>query len=173
MLLIAHNLPELQSEDWELAHIATDYSTNLLMFYVLEGESALENTFPNLSYYADSDIIAGDWFQNAYPDAPGDTPLEKFLNGVNNVSNPNAPKYSDILGAIALSPTVYAKLIGTTQHNAYSSLLALIITRSDIELFKQLLAGVIAGIPGGLTSEEYDTLDEILISHNFPSLDEV
>ena len=28
-----------------------------------------------------------DWEQNAYPNAPGDTPLEKYLNGINGVKD--------------------------------------------------------------------------------------
>ena len=62
-----------------------------------------------------------DWEQNAFPDAPGDTPLEKYLNGINGVGMNNPPKWNNILPALAGS-SLFLKILTTQNPNAFSAL---------------------------------------------------
>lgn len=154
--------------DYILTQIATNENNGDSLYAVDGNIGDFELDFPSaLPYYE------ADWFQNFYPDSPGINPLEKYLNAVNNMTEPNAPIWSNLLGAITLSPEIYMKLLTTTQSNLFSALQTLILVRGDIEIFKQLLSGVIAGLPEPLTQEQYKTLDGILIAHNFPGLGEV
>lgn len=155
----------IYSEEIEGGQIAT-YKNDWL-FYA-DPPNLFQQLNPSASPYYEAN-----WQQNAFPNAPGDTPLEKYLNGRNGIGMGNPPKWSKLLGAIALSPAIYTKLLTTSQSNVFSALQTLILVRGDIELFKQLLAGVVLGLPEPLTQEEYETLDEILINHNFPGLGEI
>ena len=163
---IDRDLDIVSGEDFDNGLIAT---FNQDYLYAINGNFAkfLELNPAARPYYE------ANWQQNAYPNALGDTPLEKYLNGRNNVGMGNPPKWSDLLGAIALSPDIYTKFLTTSQSNLFSALQTLILVRGDIEIFKQLLAGVVMGFPEPLTEEEYQTLDGILISHNFPGLGDI
>ena len=167
MLFVLSSEEEISiPEGAEVVQIATFESDWL--YYVDAGLGEFESSNPDARPYYEAV-----WEQTAFPNAPGETPLEKFLNGRSGIGMSNPPRWNHLLGAIALSPEIYMKLLTTNQSNAFSALQTLILVRGDIELFKSLLAVVIAGIPDGLTQEQYNTLDGILIAHNFPSLSEI
>jgi hypothetical protein len=111
------------------------------------------------------------WQQNSYPDALGDTPLEKYLNGASGISMSNPPKWNELLPVISQS-SVFPKLMTTTNPNAFSALQTVFGYR-NMDLFKQLAKAVIIAIPTGMTQQEMETLDNILTNHNFPSVAEI
>ena len=106
------------------------------------------------------------WEQNAFPNAPGDTPLEKYLNGVNGVTMDNPPKWNNILPALA-SSSFFLKILTTQNPNAFSALQTVVQYR-NIELFQVLAKATLEAIPGGLTEAEFQELNTILIQNNFP-----
>ena len=109
------------------------------------------------------------WEQNAFPNAPGDTPLEKYLNAINGVTMDNPPKWNNILPALA-SSSFFAKLLKTTSSNDFSALQINIVQYRNLALFKSLARAVIEGISGGLSQEENEELSQILKDNNFPSI---
>lgn len=115
------------------------------------------------------DYYEADWEQNAFPLAPGDTPLEKYLNGINNMYAPNSPNWTAILPAIAQNENLFNKFLNTTESNAFASLQTVVIYR-NLALFQSLALRVISGIPGGLSPQELDELNTILNSCNFPGV---
>ena len=109
-----------------------------------------------------------DWEQNAFPNAPGDTPLEKYLNGVNGVGMNNPPKWNNILPALA-SSSFLPKILTTQNPNAFSALQTVVQYR-NLDLFMALAKATLDGIPGGLSQEEIEELDRVLTENNFPSV---
>ena len=109
-----------------------------------------------------------DWFLNFYPDAVGDTPLEKYLNAINGVTMDNPPKWNNILPALA-SSSFFAKILTTQNPNAFSTLQTVVQYR-NLDLFMALAKATLEGIPGGLSQEEIEELGGILADNNFPSV---
>lgn len=109
-----------------------------------------------------------DWYQNYYPDSPGDTPLEKYLNTINNMTEPNPPKWNNILPALA-SSSLFPKLLTTQNSNAFSALQTVVQYR-NMELFLSLAKATLEGIPADLSEEEMEKLNLILSENNFPVL---
>ena len=107
-----------------------------------------------------------DWYQNYYPDSPGDTPLEKYLNAINNMTEPNPPKWNNILPALA-SSSFFAKILTTQNPNAFSALQTTVQYR-NMDLFMALTKATLEAIPGGLSQEEIEELGRILADNNFP-----
>lgn len=107
-----------------------------------------------------------DWFLNFYPDAVGDTPLEKYLNAINGVGGMNPPKWSNILPALA-SSSFFAKVLTTQNPNAFSALQTTVQYR-NMDLFTALAKAALDAIPGGLSQEEIEELSAILADNNFP-----
>ena len=110
----------------------------------------------------------GDWFLNFYPDAVGDTPLEKYLNAINGVTMDNPPKWNNILPALA-SSSFFAKILTTQNPNAFSALQTVVQYR-NLDLFTALAKATLDAIPGGLSQEEIEELGGILADNNFPSV---
>lgn len=108
------------------------------------------------------------WYQNLYPSSPGDTPLEKYLNAINNMTEPNPPKWNNILPALTIS-SLFPKLLTTQNTNAFSALQTVVLYR-NMELFQSLAKATLEGIPGGLSEEEMEELNLILSENNFPVL---
>lgn len=115
------------------------------------------------------EYYVANWYQNLYPDAPGDTPLEKYLNAMNNVFETNPPKWYNILPALANS-SLFTKLLTTKNSNAFSALQTVVQYR-NMDLFLSLATATLEGIPGGLSEEEMNDLNLILSENNFPILD--
>ncbi|MFM6152360.1 MAG: hypothetical protein ACKPE3_05055, partial [Sphaerospermopsis kisseleviana] len=67
---------------------------------------------------------------------------------------------------------LFLKLSTTTEFNAFSALQTVIQYR-NMDLFKELALKVVTSIPGGLSEEESDSLNEILENNNFPNLAEM
>ena len=132
--------------------------------YVVDGDARL---FSELNPTA-REYYEADWEQNAYPNAPGDTPLEKYLNGINGVGMNNPPKWNNILPALAGS-SFFSKVLQTSKANEFSALQTTVQYR-NLDLFKSLAKAVIEGIPGGLSQEETRELLQILQDNNFPSI---
>ena len=123
---------------------------------------AFESDYPDAGDYYESD----NWFLNFYPDAVGDTPLEKYLNAINGVGGMNPPKWSNILPALA-SSSFFAKVLTTQNPNAFSALQTTVQYR-NMDLFTALAKATLDAIPGGLSQEEIEELSVILAENNFP-----
>ena len=162
LFVFGNNDPAIQvNQEHTINHIATHNSNYL---YAVEGNPI---TFKELNPTA-REYYDADWEQNAYPKAPGDTPLEKYLNGINGVDDmTNYPKWNEITPAIANSP-LFAKIMTTTNTNAFTALQASITFR-DMKFFQILLTEVIKGIPD-FKEEDLEQLNSILIANNFPVL---
>ena len=155
------------SEFYSLTQIATN-EANGDKLYVVDGViSEFEADYPEAREYYEAD-----WFQNFCPDYPGTTPLEKYLNALADMSQPNPPNWSNILPAISSNAPILLKLLTTQNPNAFSSLQTTVSFR-NMDLFKFLAAQTLAGIPGGLTQTELGELDTILSDNNFPSSAEI
>lgn len=153
--------------DYTLTQIATNESNGDLLCAIEGDLSIFHEDYPDASPYYEAD-----WFQNYYPDAPGVNPIEKYYNAINNMTEPNPPIWTNITVAIAQNRELFSKLLTTTEPNAFSALQTAIQYR-NMDLFKELALKVISGIPGGLSEEETDALNEILESNNFPNLAEM
>lgn len=154
-------------EDYTITHIATNESNGDLLCAIEGDLSIFYADYPEASPYYEAD-----WFQNYYPDAPGVNPIEKYYNAINIMTEPNPPIWSNIIAAIAQNRELFSKILTTTEPNAFSALQTAIQYR-NIDLFRELALKVILGIPGGLSQEETDALNEILESNNFPNLAEM
>jgi hypothetical protein len=165
----AYIIPEITkaSENYSLGLIATNEDNGDLLYAVDGVISVFEEDYPLARRYYD-----GNWFQNVYPNSPGETPLEKYLNGLANMSQPNPPNWSNILPAISSNAPILLKLLTTQNPNAFSSLQTTVSFR-NMDLFKFLAAQTIMGIPDGLTQTESEELKAILVANNFPSLSEL
>ncbi|MFM6138889.1 MAG: hypothetical protein ACKPCP_32935 [Sphaerospermopsis kisseleviana] len=167
-LLPEDELPEPTTRGkYTLTQIATNESNGDLL-YVVEGDV---DTF--LLDYPATDYYEADWFQNYYPDAPGVNPIEKYYNATTTtmtVSNP--PIWSKLRHDIATNRKLFSRLLDTTDHNAFSALQTA-IQYKNMDLFRALSLKVITAIPGGLSEEEFNTLNEILESNNFLGLSEM
>lgn len=108
------------------------------------------------------------WYQNYYPESPGDTPLEKYLNAINGVSMNNPPKWNNILPALAGS-SFFPKILTTQNPNAFSALQTVVLYR-NLELFQTLAKATLDAIPGGLSEGEMEELGKILADNNFPAV---
>lgn len=162
----AYIIPEIPkfSEFYSTIPIATN-EANGDRLYVIDGNiSEFESDHPDSFPYYDAD-----WFQNFCPDFPGDTPLEKYLNAINNMTTPNPPKWNNILPVIA-SSSFFAKLLTTQNSNAFSALQTVVQYR-NMELFQSLAKATLEAIPGGLSQEEIEELESILEANNFPLFD--
>jgi len=119
------------------------------------------------------EYYAADWYQNYYPDSPGDTPLEKYLNTINNMTEPNPPRWNNILPALSLARgSLFTKVLTTQNPNAFSALQTTVQYR-NLDLFTALAKDTLEAIPGGLTQQEGEELNAILLANNFPSLTEI
>ena len=149
--------------DYKATQIATNEANGDLL-YAVDGDlqQFVENNPDAKEYYE------ADWFQNIFPDAPGDTPLEKYLNAINGVSMNNPPKWNNILPALA-SSSFFAKILTTQNPNAFSALQTVVQYR-NLDLFQTLAKATIDAIPGGLSQEEIEELGGILADNNFPSV---
>jgi hypothetical protein len=155
------------NENYTLTHIATNESNGDLLCAVAGDISIFYEDYPEASLYYEAD-----WFQNYYPDAPGVNPIEKYYNAINTMTEPNPPIWSNIISEFAQNHKLFSKLLTTTEPNAFSALQTSIQYR-NIDLFKELALKVVAGIPGGLSKEESDSLNAILESNNFPRLSDL
>lgn len=155
------------NENYTLTHIATNESNGDLLCAIEGDLSIFYADYPDASPYYEAD-----WFQNYYPDAPGVNPIEKYYNAINTMTEPNPPIWSNIISEFAQNRELFLKLLTTTEPNAFSALQTAIQYR-NMDLFKELALKVILGIPGGLSEEESDALNDILESNNFPSLAEM
>ena len=152
---------ELPSTDESYSYcMIANYNGDYL--YTVDGDAQL---FLQLNPTA-RQYYEADWEQNAFPNAPGDTPLEKYLNGVNGVTMDNPPKWNNILPALA-SSSFFLKILTTQNPNAFSALQTVVQYR-NIELFQVLAKATLEAIPGGLTEAEFQELNTILIQNNFP-----
>jgi hypothetical protein len=157
----AYILAHFSFGDYTVHQIATN-EANGDVLYAVDGDiQQFETNNPDAKEYYEAD-----WFQNVYPNGTGDTPLEKYLNALNNMTEPNPPKWANIMPAISNS-TLFAKLLTTQNPNAFSALQTAIQYR-NMALFKTLAKATIEGIPGGLSQEEIEELGGILADNNFP-----
>ena len=154
-------------EDYTLTLIATNESNGDLLCAVEGDLSVFNEDYPEASSYYEAD-----WFQNYYPDAPGVNPIEKYYNAITTMTEPNPPIWSNIISEFARNRELFSKLLTTTEPNAFSALQTAIQYR-NMDLFKELSLKVVAGIPGGLSQEESDSLNKILEDNNFPNLTEM
>ena len=147
---------------YTLTQIATNEANGDLL-YVVDGDlqQFVENNPDAKEYYE------ADWFQNFCPDFPGDTPLEKYLNAINNMTEPNPPKWNNILPALA-SSSFFAKILTTQNPNAFSALQT-VVQYMNLDLFMALAKATLDAIPGGLSGEEKEELEVLLKANNFPS----
>jgi hypothetical protein len=146
---------------YTLTQIATNEANGDLL-YVVDGDlQQFETNNPDAKEYYEAD-----WFQNVYPNSPGDSPLEKYLNAINNMTEPNPPKWNNILPALA-SSSFFTKILTTQNPNAFSALQTVVQYR-NMDLFMALAKATIEGIPGGLSQEEIEELGGILADNNFP-----
>lgn len=157
--VLRHNESFLPSESYSYCMIA-NYDGDYL--YAVDGDAQL---FLQLNPTA-REYYEADWEQNAFPNAPGDTPLEKYLNAINGVTMPSPPKWNNILPALA-SSSFFLKILTTQNPNAFSALQTVVQYR-NIELFQVLAKATLEAIPGGLTEAESQELNTILIENNFP-----
>jgi hypothetical protein len=148
-------------QDYSITRVGTN-STNLDKLWVVDGDQAKFKA----DYPEAKDYYEGDWFLNWYPNAVGDTPLEKYLNAINGFSMNNPPKWNNILPALA-SSSLFLKILTTQNPNAFSALQTVVQYR-NIELFQVLAKATVEAIPGGLTEAEFQELNTILIQNNFP-----
>lgn len=155
------------SDQYLITRLGTNESNGDRLWAVDGNLAAFKNDYPEAGEYYDSPH----WFLNFYPDAIGDTPLEKYLNAINGVGGMNPPKWSNILPALVNS-SFFAKLLTTTNSNAFSALQTVVQYR-NLELFKSLAKATLEGIPGGLSTQENDELNRILSENNFPVLSEI
>lgn len=151
------------SPDYTIQLIGSN-QTNQDRLFAVDGDlSAFKNDYPQAK-----DYYEGDWFLNFYPDAVGDTPLEKYLNAINGVTMSNPPKWNNILPALA-SSSFFLKILTTQNPNAFSALQTVVQYR-NIELFQILAKATLDAIPGGLTETEFQELNKILFENNFPAI---
>jgi hypothetical protein len=149
------------SPDYTIQLIGSN-QTNQDRLFAVDGDlTAFKTDYPQAKDYYD-----GDWFLNFYPDAVGDTPLEKYLNAINGVTMSSPPKWNNILPALA-SSSLFLKILTTQNPNAFSALQTVVQYR-NIELFQVLAKATLEAIPGGLTEAESQELNTILIQNNFP-----
>jgi len=153
---------KLVSETDMIVAMVANYNGDYL--YAVDGNAQL---FLQLNPTA-RQYYEADWEQNAFPNAPGDTPLEKYLNGVNGVGMDNPPKWSNIFPALARS-SLLLKILTTQNPNAFS-LLQTVVQYRNLDLFMALAKATLDGIPGGLSQEEIEELDRVLTENNFPSV---
>ena len=149
--------------DYKVIQIATNEANGDLL-YAVDGD--LQQFEANNSKA--KEYYEADWFQNVFPDAPGDTPLEKYLNGVTGVTMNNPPKWNNILPALA-SSSFFAKILTTQNPNAFSALQTVVLYR-NMELFQTLAKATLDAIPGGLSEGEIEELGKILADNNFPAV---
>jgi hypothetical protein len=149
--------------DYKVAQIATNEANGDLLYAVDGDLQQFEANNSNAKEYYEAD-----WFQNAFPDAPGDTPLEKYLNGINGVTVNNPPKWNNILPALA-SSSFFTKILTTQNPNAFSALQTVVQYR-NLDLFMALAKATLEAIPGDLSREELEELGGILADNNFPSV---
>ena len=150
------------SETYMIVSMIANYNGDYL--YAVDGDAQLFLQLnPTAREYYDAD-----WEQNAFPNAPGDTPLEKFLNGINGVGMNNPPKWNNILPALAGS-SFFPKILTTQNPNAFSALQTVVLYR-NMELFQTLAKATLDGIPGGLSEGEIEELGKILADNNFPAV---
>ena len=148
--------------DYKATQIATNEANGDLL-YAVEGDlQQFEANNSNTKEYYEAD-----WFQNIFPDAPGDTPLEKYLNAINGVSMNNPPKWNNILPALA-SSSFFPKILTTQNPNAFSALQTVVQYR-NMDLFMVLAKATLEAIPGELTEKEAEELEVLLKANNFPS----
>lgn len=152
---------EIVRGNYTSIQIATNESNGDLL-YVVDGD--LEE-FKSRNQSA-KEYYEASWFQNLYPDSPGDTPLEKYLNAINNMTEPNPPKWNNILPALA-SSSLFPKLLTTQNSNAFSALQTVVQYR-NMDLFLSLAQATLEGIPDKLSEEEMGELNKILEENNFP-----
>ena len=153
----------VSSPDYTIQLIGSN-QTNQDRLFAVDGDlTAFKTDYPQAG-----DYYEGDWFLNFYPDAVGDTPLEKYLNGVNGVGMNNPPKWNNILPALA-SSSFLPKILTTQNHNAFSALQTVVQYR-NLDLFMALAKATLEDIPGGLSQEEIEELDRVLTENNFPSV---
>ena len=164
-MIEAYIIPEITkaSDSYTLGLIATNESNGDLLYAVDGVISSFEEDYPEAKEYYEAD-----WFQNVYPNSPGDSPLEKYLNAINNMTEPNPPKWNNILPALA-SSSFFTKILTTQNPNAFSALQTVVQYR-NMDLFMALAKATIEGIPGGLSQEEIEELGGILADNNFPSV---
>lgn len=155
------------TSDYDLVFIATNLDNGDWLYLVQGDVAKFKSENPDFLDYYD-----GNWYQNVYPDAPGDTPLEKYLNAISGITMENPPNWTRLLPAIASNKQLFTKLMSTRNYNAFSTLQTVINFR-DMDLFKYLTKAVIEGITEPLTEQEISSLNGILISNNFPSLAEL
>lgn len=164
-LYAIEELPQLiPSEEYSTQLIGSNQDTQDKLVAVDGSQNAFKNDYPQFKDFYESE----DWFLNFYPDAVGDTPLEKYLNAINGVGMNNPPKWNNILPALA-SSSFFAKILTTQNPNAFSALQTVVQYR-NLELFQALAKGTIEGIPGGLSGEEVEELGKILADNNFPAV---
>ena len=151
----------VSSPDYTIQLIGSN-QTNQDRLFAVDGDlTAFKTDYPQaVDYYE------GDWFLNFYPDAVGDTPLEKYLNAINGVTMSSPPKWNNILPALA-SSSLFLKILTTQNPNAFSALQTVVQYR-NMELFQVLAKATLEAIPGGLTEAESQELSTILIENNFP-----
>ena len=163
-ILNTSNPVSRNSELYTITGLGTNESNGDHLWAVEGDLAAFKNDYPEAGEYYDSPY----WFLNFYPDAVGDTPLEKYLNAINGVGMNNPPKWNNILPALA-SSSFFAKILTTQNPNAFSALQTVVQYR-NLELFQALAKGTIDAIPGGLSGEETEELGKILADNNFPTV---
>ncbi|MFM6139092.1 MAG: hypothetical protein ACKPCP_33980, partial [Sphaerospermopsis kisseleviana] len=119
-------------ENYTLTLVATNESNGDRLCAVEGDLSVFYEDYPEASAYYEAD-----WFQNYYPDALGDNPIEKYYNATNMGTDPNPPIWSNILSEFARNHKLFLKLLTTTDHNAFSALQTSIQYR-NMDLFRAL-----------------------------------
>jgi hypothetical protein len=153
----------ISSPDYTVQLIGSN-QTNQDRLFAVDGDlTAFKTDYPQAV-----DFYEGDWFLNFYPDAVGDTPLEKYLNAINGVGMDNPPKWNNILPALA-SSSFFTKILTTQNPNAFSALQTVVQYR-NMDLFMVLAKATLEAIPGGLSQEEIEELGGILADNNFPAV---
>jgi hypothetical protein len=162
-LYIIVQMLDLPTPYYSITRIGTN-STNLDKLWAVDGDQVkFKADYPDAR-----DYYEGDWFLNWYPNAVGDTPLEKYLNAINGVTMDNPPKWNNILPALA-SSSLFTKILTTQNPNAFSALQTTVNYR-NMDLFMVLAKATLEAIPGGLSQEELEELGGILADNNFPSV---
>lgn len=154
------------SPDYTIELIGSNQINHDKLFAVNGDLNAFKSDHPDAKDYYESD-----WFLNFYPDATGDTPLEKYLNAINGVGMNNPPKWNNILPALA-SSSLFLKILTTQNPNAFSALQTVVQYR-NLELFLVLAKATIEAIPVPLNLSEITELNQILIDNNFPPLESI
>lgn len=162
-LYIIDQLQGLENPEYTLNRIGTN-STNFDKLWAVDGDLIIFK----IDYPEAKDYYEGDWFLNWYPNAVGDTPLEKYLNAINGVGMNNPPKWNNILPALAGS-SFFPKILTTQNPNAFSALQTVVLYR-NMELFQILAKATLDAIPGGLSEGEIEELGKILADNNFPAV---